>query len=104
MSKTPFLAAAAFSLGMALVIARLNAARGFPDGHLTGFQACLEPALALLPPAFGLCALAFAIAAFLPRHRLAAGAIAALPPIGALGHLLWAARVTCQGLENGWGG
>ena len=104
MSRIPFLAGAALALGVALVVARRTAMRGFPDGHLTAFQSCLDPALALLPPAFGLCALALVLAAFLPRQRPAAVACAALPALAAPAYLLWTASVTCNGLENGWGG
>ncbi len=104
MTKTPLLAAAALSFGVTLVTLRHNEMRGFPDGHLTAFEVCLDPALALLPPTLGLGALALVLAALLPRHRLAAIVCAALPVLGALGHLFWSVRVTCHGLENGWGG
>ena len=103
-NRAPALAAAALCLGAGLLVARQNAMRGFPDGHLTTFEACLDPALAILPPALGLAALAFLLAAIWPRHRRAASLVALLPALAALGNLTIAVRQTCHGLENGWGG
>lgn len=103
-NRAPALAAMALCLGAAFLVAQRNAMRGFPDGHLTAFEACIDPGLALLPPALGLAALAFALAAIWPRHRRAASLIAPLPTFAALGNLAIAVRHSCHGLENGWGG
>ena len=104
MPKTPLIALAALFFGAALLLVRQNAMRGFPDGHVTSFARCMDPAFSLLPPAMGVSALAFLLAAFWPRHRRAASRLAPLPALAALGHLGVLAFFACWGLENGWGG
>ncbi|PWK61407.1 hypothetical protein [Roseicyclus mahoneyensis] len=102
--RAPAVVAAALCLGATLLVARQNAMRGYPDGHLTRFEACMDPGLALLPPALGLAALVFVLVAIWPRHGRTASLLVALPVLAALGHVAVAALHRCRGLENGWGG
>ncbi len=95
---------AALAIFSAVLAAIANNSRGFPDGHLTAFQRCMDPVVAVLPFSLALVGASLLVGAIWFRLSKAAIVVAAVSGFVYGGLILWTTTVTCSGLENGWGG